>query len=150
MRMFLFVAFLASVALAAEAAIPQPSPEAAVRGVYVADALALRDNGVGAFSNPNARERLFSRSLLRAIGAATKIPADPFSDSSPHLVDLKVAPASENGTAATVAVDFARGDGARERLTYALVLEHREWRIDDISYALLDGEGRTLRGMVAR
>jgi hypothetical protein len=150
MRMFLFVACLASIALAAEAAIPQPSSEAAVRGIYAADALALRDNGAGAFSDPSARERLFSRSLLRAIGDAANIPADPFSDSSPHLVDLKVAAASENGTAATVAADFARGDGARERLTYALVLERREWRIDDIGYALLDGESRTLRGMISR
>ena len=80
MRMFLFVACLASIALAAEAAIPQPSPEAAVRDVYAADALSLRDNGLGAFSDPSARQRLFSRSLLRAIGAAAEIPADPFSD----------------------------------------------------------------------
>ena len=78
------------------------------------------------------------------------MPADPFSDSSPHLVDLKVAATSENGASATVVVDFARGDGARERLTYALVMERREWRIDDIDYALLDGESRTLRGMIAR
>lgn len=150
MRMFLFVACLASIALAAEAAIPQPSPEAAVRDVYAADALSLRDNGLGAFSDPSARQRLFSRSLLRAIGAAAEIPADPFSDSSPHLVDLKVAATFENGTAGTVGVDFARGDGAREHLTYALVLERREWRIDDIGYALLGGESRTLRGMISR
>src|ERR1700692_3033287 len=127
MRMFLFVASLASIALAAEAAIPQPSPEAAVRAAYTADALALRDNDAGLMSDPSARERIFSRSLLRAISAASTIPANPFSDASPHLVDLKVAAAFENGSSATVAVDFARGDGARERLTYALVLERREW-----------------------
>ncbi len=150
MRMFVFVACLAFVALAAEAAIPQPSPEAAVRAAYAADALALRDSGAGAISDPGARERLFSRSLLRQISGASTIPADPFGDSSPHLVDLKIAAASENGAAATVAVDFARGDGARERLTYTLVLERREWRIDDIAYATLDGESRTLRGMIAR
>ena len=150
MRMFVFVACLASIALAAEAAIPEASPEAAVRAVYAADALALRDRGVPAMSDAGVGEKLFSRSLLRAINVAPKPPADPFTDSSPHLVDLKIAPASENGGSATVVVDFARGDGARERLTYALVLERREWRIDNIGYALLDGENRTLRGMIAR
>src|SRR5580704_605928 len=143
MRMFVFVACLASIALAAEAAIPEASPEAAVRAAYAADALALRDKGVPAMSDAVVGEKLFSRSLLRAINAAPEPPGDPFSDSSPHLVGLKIA-------SATVVADFARGDGARERLTYALVLERREWRIDDIGYALLDGESRTLRGMIAR
>jgi hypothetical protein len=150
MRMFVFVACLASIALAAEAAIPEASPEAAVRAAYAAEALALRDRGVPAMSDAVVGEKLFSRSLLRAINAAPKPPGDPFSDSSPHLVGLKIASASENGSSATVVADFARGDGARERLTYALVLERREWRIDDIGYALLDGESRTLRGMIAR
>jgi hypothetical protein len=150
MRMFVFVLCLAFIALAAQAAIPEASPEAAVRAAYAADALALRDNGVPVISDAVVGEKLFSRSLLRTMNVAPKLPADPFSDSSPHLVDLKIAPASENGASATVVVDFARGDGARERLTYALVMERREWRIDDIDYALLDGESRTLRGMIAR
>jgi hypothetical protein len=150
MRMLAFVLCLASIALAAEAAIPEASPEATVRAAYAADALALRDRGVPAISDAGVGEKLFSRSLLRAINVAPKPPADPFTDSSPHLVDLKIAPASANGGSASVVVDFARGDGARERLTYALVLERREWRIDDIAYALLDGESRTLRGMIAR
>ena len=45
--------------------------------------------------------------------------------------------------------EFARGDGARERLTYAMVYERGEWRIDDITYAMLDGESHTLRGELA-
>ena len=150
MRMLVFVLCLASIALAAEAAIPEGSPEAAVRAAYAADALALRDNGTPVMSDAVVGEKLFSRSLLRAINVAPKLPADPFSDSSPHLVDLKISSASENGGSATVVADFARGDGARERVTYALVLERREWRIDDIGYALLDGESRSLRGMIAR
>jgi len=159
MRIFVVVAILASMALAAEAAISRMSPEAAVRAAYVADALALQSEGGGAISDPIVRGRLLSRSLLRAIdadeadalalNAAPKFPADPFTDASPRLVDLRIAPAAEDGGSATVAVDFARGDGAREHLTYALVLEHGEWRIDDIGYALLDGQSRTLRGMVA-
>jgi hypothetical protein len=39
-------------------------------------------------------------------------------------------------------------DGARERLIYALVFERGEWRIDDIDYAMLDGQRRSLRGML--
>ena len=159
MRIFVVVATLASLALAAEAAISRTSPEAAVRAAYAADALALESEGGGAISDPAVRGRLLSRSLVRAIGAdeadalalnaTPKFPADPFTDASPRLVDLTIAPASEDGGSATVAVDFARGDGAREHLTYALVMEHGEWRIDDIEYALLDGQSRTLRGMVA-
>ena len=159
MRIFVVVAILASMALAAEAAISRTSPEAAVRAAYVADALALKSGGGGAVNDPIVRGRLLSRSLLRAIdadeadalamNAAPRLPADPLTDQSPRLVDLKIAPAFEDGGSARVAVDFARGDGAREHLTYALVLEHGEWRIDDIEYALLDGRSRTLRGMVA-
>jgi hypothetical protein len=151
MRILIGVACLASIALAAQAAISSSSPDAAVRAAYAADALALENNGAGAAGDPGARERLFSHSLLKAINAAemSGLPADPFTDGSPHLVDLKIALASETRDAANVLADFARGDGARENLTYSLVLEHRQWRIDDIRYALLDGEGRTLRGIIA-
>jgi hypothetical protein len=65
------------------------------------------------------------------------------------MMALKVAPISENRDAAKVLAEFARGDGAREQLTYAIVFERGEWRIDDIHYAMLDGESRTLRGMLA-
>jgi hypothetical protein len=34
-------------------------------------------------------------------------------------------------------------------LTYALVLERGEWRVDDIDYAMLDGQRRTLRDILA-
>ena len=60
-----------------------------------------------------------------------------------------VAPISENRDTAKVLAEFARGDGARERLTYAMVYERGEWRIDDITYAMLDGESHTLRGELA-
>jgi hypothetical protein len=105
------------------------------------------------------RARFFSRSLLRSIAADEIIagvrdgpPAflrDPFSDQAPHLVALSVAPISESRDEAKVLAEFARGDGAREQLTYAMVLERGEWRINDITYAMLDGESHTLRGMLA-
>jgi hypothetical protein len=152
---------LAAAALVAESAVSSQSPEAAVSAAYAADALALQRGGAGVIGDPAARERFFSRSLLRAIetgemeavtaNAASRIPADPFSDSGPHLVDLRITPVSEDGASAKVLAEFARGDGAREQLTYALVFERREWRIDDISYGFLDGEKRTLReGIVAK
>jgi hypothetical protein len=105
------------------------------------------------------RARFFSRSLLRSIAADELIAGtrdgppevirDPFSDRAPHLVALSVAPISETRDEAKVLAEFARGDGARERLTYAMLFERGEWRIDDITYSMLDGESRTLRGMLA-
>ena len=104
------------------------------------------------------RARFFSRSLLRSIAAeeiiaggdgSPAIVRDPFSDQAPHLVALSVAPVSETRDAAKVLAEFARGDGARERLTYAMLFERGEWRIDDIVYSTLDGESHTLRGMLA-
>ena len=52
-------------------------------------------------------------------------------------------------TAPRVVAEFARGDGARERLTYAMLFERGEWRIDNIVYSTLDGQSHTLRGMLA-
>jgi hypothetical protein len=105
-----------------------------------------------------SRARFFSRSLLRSIAAdevvadaresTPTIVGDPLSDQAPHMVALSVTPISETRDAAKVLAEFARGDGARERLTYALVYERGAWRIDDIDYAMLDGESHTLRGML--
>jgi hypothetical protein len=155
MRVFFVVACLASFALVAEAAISSTSPEAAVRAAYAADAFALWGAGPGVMSDQAARERVFSRSLLRAIEAreteaqrvntAAGTPADPFSDSAPQVMDLRITPISEDGASAKVLAEFARGDGGREQLTYSLVFERREWRIDDIKYSFLNGVDRTLR-----
>jgi hypothetical protein len=104
------------------------------------------------------RARFFSRSLLRSIAAeevtaglnrSAAVAGDPFSDEAPHLVALSVNPISETRDGAKVLAEFARGDGARERLTYAMLFERGEWRIDDIVYSTLDGASHTLRGMLA-
>ena len=58
MRIFVVVAILGSMAIAAEAAISRTSPEAAVSAAYVADALALQSDRGGAISDPIVRERL--------------------------------------------------------------------------------------------
>jgi hypothetical protein len=158
-RILVAVACLLPFALAAEAGINRHSPEGAVKAAYVADQAAIEGRGAGVMGDNTLRARFFSRSLLRSIAADEIIagvrdgpPAllrDPFSDEAPHLVALSIAPISENRDAAKVLAEFARGDGARERLTYAMVLDHGEWRIDDINYATLDGESHTLRGMLA-
>ena len=158
-RILAAVACLLPFALAAEAAINRHSPEAAVKAAYAADEMAIQGRGDGVMSDYTLRARFFSRSLLRSIAAEEVIasvrngpPAvlrDPFIDEAPHLAALSVAPISENRDEAKVLAEFARGDGARERLTYAMVFERGEWRIDDIAYALLDGESHTLRGMLA-
>ena len=155
-RILAAVACLLPFALAAEAGINRHSPEAAVNAAYVADEAAIQGRGDGIMGDNTLRARFFSRSLLRSIAAEEIIadgpPAalrDPFSDLAPHLVALSVAPISETRDAAKVLAEFARGDGARERLTYAMLFERGEWRIDDIIYSTLDGESHTLRGMLA-
>jgi hypothetical protein len=156
MRILVAVACLLPFALAAEAAMNRHSPEAAVKAAYVADEAAIQGRGAGVMGDNGLRTRFFSRSLLRSI-AANEIVADahntppaligdPFSDQAPRMVALSVAPISENRDTAKVLAEFARGDVARERLTYAMVYERGEWRIDDIAYAMLDGQSHTLRG----
>ena len=159
MRIFVAVACLLPLALAAEAGMARHSPEAAVRAAYTADELAIQGRGEGIMGDNTLRARFFSRSLLRTIAAnelvadardaAPLILSDPFSDQAPHMVALTVAPISESRDAAKVLAEFARGDGARERLTYALVFERGEWRINDVDYAMLDGESHTLRSVLA-
>jgi hypothetical protein len=158
-RILVAVTCLLPFALAAEAGINRHSPEAAVKAAYAADEPAIQARGAGIMSDNMLRARFFSRSLLRSIAAEELIasgrdgsPAvarDPFSDQAPHLIGLNVTPVEETRDAAKVAAEFARGDGARERLTYAMLFERGEWRIDDIAYATLDGESHTLRGILA-
>ena len=157
-RILVAVTCLLPFALAAQAGINRHSPEAAIKAAYVADDTAIQGHGPGIIADNTRRARYFSRSLLRSIAAdevlAGRSPSpptarDPFSDAAPHLVALKVAPISEARDAAKVLAEFARGDGAREQLTYAMLFERGEWRIDDITYATLDGESHTLRGMLA-
>jgi hypothetical protein len=156
-RILAAVACLLPFALAAEAGINRHSPEDAIVGAYAADDTAIQGRGAGIMGDNTLRARFFSRSLLRSIaaeeviGGATSLAVvrDPFSDQAPHLVALRVAPISETRDGAKVLAEFARGDGARERLTYAMLFERGEWRIDDIVYSTLDGESHTLRGMLA-
>jgi len=158
MRILVAVACLLPFALTAEAGIGRHSPEAAVKAAYAADKTAIERRGAGVMGDNRLRARLFSRSLLRSIAAnelvadaresTPTIVGDPLSDQAPHMVALSVTPISETRDAAKVLAEFARGDGARERLTYALVYERGAWRIDDIDYAMLDGESHTLRGML--
>lgn len=157
-RILVAVACLLPFALAAEAGINRHSPEAAVKAAYAADEAAIEGRGPGVMDDNTLRARFFSRSLLRSIAADEVIagrdaPAalvrDPFSDEAPHLVALSIAPISEARDEAKVLAEFARGDGAREQLTYTMVFERGEWRIDDIAYAMLDGESHSLRRALA-
>ena len=157
-RILVAVACLLPFALAAEAGINRHSPEAAVKAAYAADEAAIQGRGPGVMDDNTLRARFFSRSLLRSIAADEVIagrdaPAalvrDPFSDEAPHLVALSIAPVSEGHDEAKVLADFARGDGAREQLTYTMVFERGGWRIDDIAYAMLDGESHSLRRVLA-
>lgn len=154
MRTFIAAACILPLVLAAQSTIFKRGPETTVLAAYHADRPAIEGQNGGVMADPSLRTRFFSRSLLRAMDFDSRadgetwaaIVGDPFSDHAPHLVDLGISPVSESGASAKVRAEFARGDGARERLTYALVFERGEWRIDDIAYAMLDGEAHTLRG----
>jgi hypothetical protein len=158
-RILAAVACLLPFALAAEAGIGRHSPEAAIKAAYAADQTAIQGAGAGIMGDNVLRARFFSRSLLRSIaadelildarGAPPAIVRDPFRDQAPHMAALDIAPISENRDEAKVLAEFARGDGAREKLTYDMVFERGEWRIDDIVYAMLDGQSHTLRGVLA-
>ena len=157
-RILVVAACLIPFGLAAEASINRNSPEAAVKAAYAADETAIQGRGAGVMDDYTLRARFFSRSLLRSVAAdeligdardkSSAAVREPFSDQAPHMAALKVAPVSETGDQARVMAEFARGDGARERLTYAMVFERGEWRINDILYTLLDGESHTLRGVL--
>ncbi len=103
----------------------------------------------------SARARFFTRSLLRTIAAegakssaSARRLADPLNDGAPDMADLSIAFVSQSAGSGKVLADFARGDGGRERLTFALVFERGDWRIDDVGYAMLDGAAWTLRGLM--
>ena len=154
MRTFIAAACILPLVLAGQSTMFKHGPESVVRAAYQADQPGIEGKNGGVIADPGLRARFFSRSLLRAIDfdaradgeTWTAAVGDPFSDRSPHLVDLRILPVSESGGSAKVVAEFARGDGARERLTYDMVFERGGWRIDDISYAMLDVEGHTLRG----
>jgi hypothetical protein len=153
-RILAAVACLLPFALAAEAGINRHSPEAAVQAAYEADQTAIQGGGPGIMADNVLRARFFSRSLLRSIAAdemvaPSGIVRDPFSDQAPHMAGLDIASVFEGRDEARVLAEFARGDGARERLTYHMVFERGEWRVDDIVYAMLDGQSHTLRGVLA-
>jgi hypothetical protein len=158
-RILAAVACILPFALAAEAGINRHSPQDAVAAAYAADDAAIQGRGAGIMGDNTMRARFFSRSLLRSIAAEELVPSsgaaslalarDPLTDQAPHLVALNLAPISETRDQAKVLAEFARGDGARERLTYVMLFERGEWRIDDIVYSALDGESHTLRGMLA-
>jgi hypothetical protein len=106
-----------------------------------------------------ATARFFSRAVLRVLGAAQKhapgspiIDGDPFTDmrDSAGFKDLKISVLSASAAIASVLADFDRGDGdhgagTREQLTYSLVMERGQWRVDDIAYSRAHGSTNTLR-----
>ena len=155
-RLVILATLLAPIAPAATAL---EAPDAVVRELYAADAPSIKGTGQGVMGKGAARPRFLSRALLQAFdaderaAAARKEPptieGDPFTDSQESgLKDLKISLLSASADKASVLADFDRGDGAREQLTYALVLEKSRWRVDDIAYARADGSKDQLRGLL--
>ena len=162
-RILVAVACLLPFALAAEAGINRHSPEDGRRRPLTQPMKRpSRAAAPGSWATTRCGARFFSRSLLRSIAAEEVIAGGarcrrPRSSAirsatqAPYLVALSIAPVSErcDTTKRCPRAEFARGDGAREQLTYTMVFERGEWRIDDIAYAMLDGESHSLSGELA-
>src|ERR1700722_4097948 len=145
----------ASAAFAGETA----TPEGLVRDIYAAEAPFIKGTGEGIMGDKAERARFFSAGLLRKIVAdeaaakkrdeAPKLEGDPFVDAQEATVnDLKISVVSAEGSKASVLADFDRGAGEREQLTYSLILEKGQWRVDDIAYARANEPASTLRGLL--
>jgi hypothetical protein len=140
---------LLTLAIASAAHAAEETPDAIVKAIYVADAPSIKGTGLGIMGDKAARARFFSAGLLRAIAADEKAAAkrneppnldgDPFADAQDPIVIAADARAS-------VLADFDRGGNKREQVTYSMVMERGQWRVDDIAYALPGEPVRTLRG----
>lgn len=140
----------------AEAAATAGSPEDAIRALYAADAPFAKNTGAGVMGSGKLLARFLSGALDTALsddrksaakrGEPPTIEGDPFVDSQEagakdFTIRLIVAAPAK----AEVGVDFDHGDGQRETVTYALVFERGQWRIDDIAYKRQDGSTDTIR-----
>jgi len=148
---------LLTLAIASAAYAAGETPDAIVKAIYVADVPSIKGTGLGIMGDKAARARFFSAGLLRAIAADEKAAAkrneppnldgDPFADAQdPIVIDLKISLVSTADARASVLADFDRGGNKREQVTYSMVMERGQWRVDDIAYALPGEPVRTLRG----
>lgn len=146
--MFRFVT-LASALLIGTAALGAAAPQGpldTVKALYAADAPFYKNTGEGVMGDDKARARFFSKAVLAALkkdeadankrGEPPTIEGDPFTDSQePGTRDFKYTLVSATANKAVVRANFDRGDGSgREDVTYSLILEAGQWRVDDIAY----------------
>jgi hypothetical protein len=149
MLRFAIIGFAMLTATSAFAAAVPQSPVDTIKALYAADAPFYKNTGEGVMGDEKARARFFSKALLAALrkdeadadkrGEPPTIEGDPFTDSQePGTKDFKYTQVSTTANKAVVRANFDRGDGSgREDVTYSLILEGGQWRVDDIAYKRL-------------
>ena len=149
------LAFPAAILLAGSTA-----PETAIKALYIADTRSILGVGEGVMGSRAAREKFFSRAALKALDADEKaaekrgepptIEGDPFTDADqPDFADLHISKLSGDDQTASVAAEFARpSEKVREKITYSLIFERGQWRINDMIWDRASGAGETLRGLL--
>jgi hypothetical protein len=143
------IALVLTFAAPAFAAGAPQGPLDTIKALYAADAPFWKGTGEGLMGDDKGRARFFSKAVLAALkkdeadadkrGEPPTIEGDPFTDSQePGTKDFKYTLVSATANKAVVRANFDRGDtSGREDVTYSLILEGGQWRVDDIGYKRL-------------
>jgi len=132
------------------------APDEAIRALYAADAPFLNNTGQGVTGSKTLMARFLSKALNKLLdddakaadkrGEPPTIEGDPFVDSQEGgSKDFKISVLSVNGDKAQVLANFDKDGASREDVTYSMIVERGQWRIDDIAYKRADGSAETIR-----
>lgn len=132
------------------------APDEAIRALYAADAPFLNNTGQGVTGSKALMARFLSKALNKLIdddakaadkrGEPPTIEGDPFVDSQEGgSKDFKISVLSASADKAQVLANFDKDGASREDVTFSLILERGQWRIDDIAYKRADGSAETIR-----
>lgn len=139
------------------AGTPGPgAPDETVRALYAADAPFINNTGQGVTGSKKLMARFLSKALDKLLdddakaadkrGEPPTIEGDPFVDSQEGgSKDFKISVLSASADKAQVLANFDKDGVSREDVTYSLILERGQWRIDDIAYKRADGSAETIR-----
>ena len=158
-RKLILAALLVAAPLAGAQAAGPPGPGApdeAIRALYAADAPFINNTGQGVTGSKKLMARFLSKALDKLLdddakaadkrGEPPTIEGDPFVDSQEGgSKDFKISVLSASADKAQVLANFDKDGVSREDVTYSLILERGQWRIDDIAYKRADGSAETIR-----
>jgi len=146
-----------AVAVAAAKPAATLTPDETIRSLYAADKPFIDNTGQGVTGSKKLMARFLSKSLNKLLDADEKaaakrgepptIEGDPFVDSQEGgSKDFKISVLSADAAKAQVLANFDKDGASREDVTFSMILEGGQWRIDDIAYKRADGSTDTIRG----